>query len=323
MDFSKLKSRRGSTNFGALAERVTKATSKGSSGGKDERIYYPKLDDAKNGYAKIRFIESKFTDDDKELGKAIPEFAKLYQHVWKDDETGRWHFHHCPTTIEKDCPICEKNSELWNTGTKENQNLVRNRKRKLSYYTNIVVVEDPQNPENNGKVFLYKFGAKIFDKIKNALFPEFADESPFNPFDFWEGATFKLKIRRVEGQINYDKSEFESPSTLDTDDTMKKLYDQTYDLREFIKPDLFDDHETLEEKAFGSKRSFAAKSSSSAVEETKTSTADKFKSKSSEDTPFKSDKEIVNDRTGVSSNSSTSSEESDDDIDAYFNKLTS
>lgn len=321
MDFSKLKKRRSSTNFGALADRVKSSTTGGGSNKKDERIFYPKLDEAKNGYAKIRFIESKYTEDTAD-GTPIPEFAKLYQHIWKDENTGKWHFHHCATTVGKECPICTKNSELWNTGIKENQDLVRLRKRKLSYYSNIVVVEDAQTPENVGKVFVYKFGAKIFDKIKNALFPEFADEQPFNPFDFWEGATFKLKIRKVEGQTNYDKSEFEDISPLDSDETMKKLYNQTYDLREFVKPDLFDEYDVLMEKAFGGGRSFSP-SKDTAVDSTQTqktsSAKEKFANSSNKSTtsetpsPFKEDK---------SDAKSSSEDDSDDDIDAYFNKLT-
>jgi hypothetical protein len=147
------------------------------------------------------------------------------------------------------CPICEANRELWNTGSKDNQNIVRERKRKLSYYSNIYVLKDPSNPSNEGKVFLYKFGKKIFDKISASMQPEFDDEEPINPFDFWKGANFKLKILKKDGYWNYDKSEFASPSVLsDDDDELERIYGSLNDLNEFTNANEFKSYADLKKR---------------------------------------------------------------------------
>ena len=145
--------------------------------------------------------------------------------------------------------MCEYNSTLWNNGTDAGKEAARKQKRKLSYYSNVFVVSDPANPENEGKVFLYKYGKKIHDKIMEAMKPEFADEEPINPFDFWQGANFKLKIRRVEGYQNYDKSEFDRPSALfDDDDKLEKIYNNLHDLNEFLDPKNFKSYEALKKR---------------------------------------------------------------------------
>ena len=162
-----------------------------------------------NGYAVIRFLPAPDGED-------IP-WAKLWSHAFQGP--GGWYIENSLTTMNQKDPVSEYNRELWNSGSDKDKEIVRKQKRKLSYYANIYVVQDPKNPENEGRVFLYKFGKKIFDKITEAMEPAFADETPVNPFDFWEGADFKLKLRKVDGYWNYDKSEFATPNTLgDFDD---------------------------------------------------------------------------------------------------------
>jgi hypothetical protein len=156
----------------------------------------------------------------------------------------------CLTTINQSCPVCEANRELWNTGSKANQEIVRQRKRKLSYYSNIYVVSDKAHPENEGKVFLFKYGKKIFDKISAAMQPEFDDETPIDPFDFWQGANFKIKITKKDGYWNYDKSEFDNPGTLGNfdDDVLESIWKKAYSLEEFVRPDTFKSYEQLDSR---------------------------------------------------------------------------
>ena len=151
------------------------------------------------------------------------------------------------TSYEHKC--CASNTELWNSGNDRDKETVRQRKRKLSYYSNIYVIKDPANPENEGKIFLFKFGKKIFDKILNAMQPEFEDEAPVNPFDFWQGANFRLKIRKVEGYWNYDKSEFDSPEPLlKDDDAMEAIWKKEYSLSAIVAPDQFKSYDELEKR---------------------------------------------------------------------------
>jgi hypothetical protein len=142
------------------------------------------------------------------------------------------------------------NSELWNSGIESDKDLARTRKRKLNYISNILVVSDPANPQNEGKIFLYKYGKKIFDKIQEAMQPEFEDEDPINPFDFWGGANFKLKVRKVAGFINYDKSEFDSASPLlnGDDDELEALWKKQYSLTAFTDPSNFKSYDELKVK---------------------------------------------------------------------------
>jgi len=153
----------------------------------------------------------------------------------------------CPTTIGKKCPVCESNSALWNSGVESDKDIARNRKRRLSYIANILIVSDPKNPENEGTVFLYKFGKKIFDKIMETVKPEFEDETPINPFDLWTGANFRLKVRKIAGFINYDKSEFETSSAiLDGDDAkLESLWKTQYALKEFSDESNFKSYDEL------------------------------------------------------------------------------
>jgi hypothetical protein len=207
---------------------------------KDDRFWRPTLDSASNGYAVVRFLPAVEGED-------IP-WVKLYSHAFKGK--GGWFIHNCPTTLGEKCPVCEGNSELWNSGTESDKRIARDRKRKLTYISNILVVEDPAAPQNKGKVFLFKYGKKIFEKIQEQMNPEFQDESAVNPFDFWKGANFKLKIRKVDGYVNYDKSEFSAASELfDGDDAkLEALWKKQYALKEFINPKEFKSYSELKTK---------------------------------------------------------------------------
>ena len=238
MSFSDLKkqSRLGSLTSKLVAE-VEKTAVK--SGGADERLWKPSLDKSGNGYAVIRFLPQPESED-------IP-WAKVYSHAFQGP--GGWYIENSLTTIGQKDPVSEYNRDLWNSGSDADKDTVRKQKRKLSYYSNIYVVKDPTNPENEGKVFLFKYGKKIHDKILAAMQPEFEDETPINPFDFWQGANFKLKIRKVDGYWNYDKSEFDSPAPLlDDDDALEAIWKREYSLTEFTAPSSFKSYEELEKR---------------------------------------------------------------------------
>ena len=209
---------------------------------KDERFWQPEVDKAGNGYAVIRFLDAPFVD-----GEDAMPWVQIFNHGFQGP--GGWLIENCLTSINKPCPVCEHNSSLWNSGIESNKDIVRKQKRKLSYVANILVVKDSANPSNDGKVFLYKFGKKIFDKIQAMLEPEFEDETAVNPFNFWEGANFKLKIRMVEGYRNYDKSEFDSPSPVSDDDSeIERLWKEAYSLVEFLSPKEFMPYDELKAK---------------------------------------------------------------------------
>jgi hypothetical protein len=236
MSFSELKKK---SSLGALTSKLlTEVEKMNTSSGTDERIWKPEVDKAGNGFAVIRFLPAP-------EGEELP-WAKVYSHAFQGP--GGWLIDGCLTTLNQSCPICEANRELWNTGSKANQEIVRQRKRKLSYYSNIYVVSDKAHPENEGKVFLFKYGKKIFDKISAAMQPEFDDETPIDPFDFWQGANFKVKITKKDGYWNYDKSEFDSPGTLGDfdDDVLEGIWKKAYSLDEFVKPDSFKTYEKLD-----------------------------------------------------------------------------
>ena len=235
MSFADLK-RKSQTNFDFLQKELEK-----SSSGKnvDERFWKPEVDASGNGYAVIRFLPAPD-------GEELP-WAKMYSHAFQGP--GGWYIENSLTTIGQKDPVSEYNRDLWNSGNDADKETVRKQKRKLSYYSNIYVVKDSTNPENEGKVFLFKYGKKIHDKILAAMQPEFEDESPINPFDFWQGADFKLKIRKVDGYWNYDKSEFDSPAPLlDDDDALEAIWKQEYSLAEFTAPTSFKSYEDLERR---------------------------------------------------------------------------
>lgn len=238
MSFAQLKKSR--SNFSKLAEELEKTTTpQRTSSNKDERFWKPEVDKSGNGYAIIRFLPQSEGED-------LP-WVQIFNHGFKGP--GGWLIDNCLTTINKKCPVCEANTELWQTGSTENQNIVRDRKRKLKYISNIYVVKDPANPENEGKVFLYQYGKKIFDKLQDLMRPEFDDEQPINPFDFWSGANFKLKIRKVDGYQNYDKSEFDSSGALSDDESeLERIYNMQHSLEEFVSPDKFKSYDALKER---------------------------------------------------------------------------
>ena len=203
----------------------------------DERLWKPVLDKTGNGYAVIRFLPAV-------KGEDLP-WAKVWNHAFQGP-TGQWYIENSLTTLGNNDPVSEMNSAYWNSGVESDKEIARRQKRKLQYFSNIYVVSDPKNPENEGKVFLFRFGKKIFDKCMEAMQPAFEDETPVNPFDFWEGANFKLKIRKVDGYWNYDKSEFEAPSPLfDNDDAIEEVWKQQYALNEFTAPTNFKSYDEL------------------------------------------------------------------------------
>jgi len=206
----------------------------------DDRFWKPAVDKSGNGYAVIRFLPAAEGED-------LP-WVRYWDHGFKGP-TGRWYIEKSLTSIGQPDPVSEGNSILWNSGREEDKQIARDRKRRLHYVTNIYVVSDPSNPENEGKVFLYQFGKKIFDKITDIMTPQFQDEEPVNPFDFWEGADFKLKIRNVEGYRNYDKSEFASPKPLsDDDDELEGIYNKLHALSEFSDPKSYKSYAELKAK---------------------------------------------------------------------------
>ena len=238
MAFADLKKQ---SKMGSLTEKLIKQVEKlNDTGSKDdERFWKPSMGKGDTGSAIIRFLPAP-------EGCDLP-WVQVWSHAFQSN--GKWIIDNCLTTLGKQCPVCEANRELWNTGNKDNQNIVRDRKRKLSYYSNIYVVKDPANPENEGKVFLYKFGKKIFDKITAAMKPEFDDEQPINPFDFWSGANFKLKLVKKDGYWNYDKSEFAEVSVLlDNDDELETIYKSLNNLNDFIDPEQFKSYEDLKKR---------------------------------------------------------------------------
>jgi len=203
----------------------------------DERLWKPTMDKSGNGYAVIRFLPAPDGED-------LP-WVKLWNHAFQGP-TGQWYIENSLTTLGNNDPVSEYNSKLWNSGVESDKEIARKQKRKLQYYSNIYVVSDSANPQNEGKVFLYRYGKKIFDKIMEAMQPAFEDETPINPFDFWEGANFKLKLRKVDGYWNYDKSEFESVSALsDDDDGLEEIYGKQYSLAEFTAPSNFKSYDEL------------------------------------------------------------------------------
>lgn len=238
MSFADLK-RNSKSNFEKLNKELDKLNSKGSFS-EDERYWKLSVDKSGNGYAVIRFLPA---GD----GEEIP-YVQKWNHGFKGP-TGLWYIENCLSTIRKDDPVNEANSILWNSGVESDKDIARERKRKLKFISNILVVKDPENPENEGKVFLFSYGKKLFDKLNDMMNPEFEDENPMNPFDMWEGANFKLKQRKVDGWPNFDKSEFEEPSCInDDDDELEKIYNSCYSLKEEISEDKFKSYDELKAK---------------------------------------------------------------------------
>lgn len=245
MSFADLK-RNSSSNFDKLNKELEKLNTKNSYSS-DDRYWKLSVDGAGNGFAVIRFLPSINVED--------APFVRKWNHGFKGP-TGLWYIENSLSTLGKDDPVGESNSVLWNSGLESDKDIARDRKRKLKYISNILVIKDPENPENEGKVFLFEYGKKIFDKLNDAMNPEFEDEKPLNPFDLWSGANFKLKQRKVDGWPNYDKSEFDKVSVIDDDDSkLEEIFNKCYDVKQEISEDKFKSYDELKakfEKVIGS-----------------------------------------------------------------------
>ena len=234
MSFSDLKKQ---SKLGSLTSKLVREVEKmNTTSGGDERLWKPEVDKSGNGYAVIRFLPAPEGED-------IP-WVKMYSHAFQGP--GGLYMENSLTTLGSKDPVSEHNSQLWNSGSDANKEIARKQKRKLSYYANVYIVKDPANPSNEGGVFLYKFGKKIFDKIQESMQPEFEDENAINPFDFWQGADFKIKIKKVAGFWNYDSSEFAAPSPLLSDDeALEALWKKEYSLQELVSSDKFKSYDDL------------------------------------------------------------------------------
>ena len=238
MSFKDLKKQ---SSLGSLTSKLVKEVEKmnNTGGGADERLWKPEMDKSGNGFAVIRFLPAPEGED-------LP-WVKLFSHAFQGP--GGWYIENSLTTINQKDPLGELNRELWNSGNEKDKDTVRKQKRKLSYYANIYVVKDPSNPQNEGEVFLYKFGKKIFDKVMDVMQPEFEDEQAINPFDFWQGANFKLKLQKKDGFWNYDKSEFDSSSPLlEDDDALEAIWKKQHSLTAFVAADQFKSYDDLKKR---------------------------------------------------------------------------
>jgi hypothetical protein len=242
--FSALKKAR-TSSFDKLNSQLqkmgTQATGKG-----DDKFWKPEVDKAGNGYAVLRFLPEP-------KGEDVP-FVRIWDHGFQGP--GGWYIENSLTTLNQDDPVSEYNSKLWNSGHEEDKEIARKQKRRLNYVANVYVVQDSANPSREGQVFLYKFGKKIFDKLNDAMNPQFADEAPINPFDLWNGADFKLKIRQVEGYRNYDKSEFASVAPIASskgalnEEEMEAVWSQEHSLKEIVDPKNFKSYNELKAKLY-------------------------------------------------------------------------
>ena len=237
MSFANLKKQ---SKLGSLTAKLVKEVEKlNTNGGSDDRLWKLDVDKSGNGYAVIRFLPAPDGED-------LP-FVKLYSHAFQGP--GGWYIENSLTTLGQKDPVSEFNTQLWNNGTDAGKETARKQKRKLTYISNIYVVKDPANPENEGKVFLYKYGKKIFDKLTAAMQPEFEDEEAIDPFDFWQGANFKLKAKNVAGYRNYDSSEFTATSPLlDDDDALEAIWKKENSLAELVAADQFKSYEDLKKR---------------------------------------------------------------------------
>ena len=271
---------------------------------KDERLWSLERDKSGNGMAVIRFLPAPEGED-------FP-MVRVFSHGFQGK--GGWFIENCPTTHGRKCPVCEANNELWNSGIEDNKKIARDRKRKLSYISNILVVSDPSNRENEGKVFLYKYGKKIFDKLQDAMNPSDADEAKINPFDFWQGANFKLKAHLESGYVSYDKSGFSTPTQLfeGEDAKLESLWKKEHSLKEFVADDQFKSYEEL---------------STRFAQVMKTSSAASVKAEDAEPEDFRSRMESKSSKTVEKPSSKPNAakakveEESEEDAMSYFRKL--
>ena len=294
--FANLK--RQSGNLDKLAKALEQLNSSESGSDKSNNFWKCETDKAGNGIATIRFLPAPAVDGDESL-----PWVKIFSHGFQGP--GGWLIDNCLTTKNQQCPVCEHNSTLWNSGIEANKDIVRKQKRKLNYIANIYIVSDPKHPENEGQVKLFKFGKKIFDKITEAMNPAFEDETPINPFDMWSGADFKLKIRKVAGYQNYDSSEFSSSSPLLGDDSeLEKIWKSEHSLQELTSDKEFKSYDDLKnrlDRVLGLSVDVRPKTTVEQIKESAPKTRT-----SAEDAPWQD----------------TSTNEDDDDM-AYFSKLAS
>jgi len=291
MSFAQLKKK---SNLEFLQKELEKSVS----GGKqvDERFWKPEVDASGNGYAVIRFLPAP-------EGETVP-WAKVYSHAFQGP--GGWYIENSLTTLGESDPVGEINRRLWNSGDDADKDTARRQKRKLSYYSNIQVIKDPKHPENEGKVFLYKYGKKIHDKILAAMQPEFQDETPVNVFDFWEGANFKLKIKKVAGFWNYDSSEFDSVSALSSDDTeLEAIWNKEHSLEAFTSKDQFKTYEELQNRlnlvlGLGKRPAPAPSVDSEEFEPVKAPEPSSFRAKVAANSPQVKEESIVEDDDALS-----------------------
>ncbi|MAH48674.1 single-stranded DNA-binding protein [Candidatus Pacearchaeota archaeon] len=236
--FADMKKQRKS-NLTSLIKETEKITSPNVFGDTDDRFWRPELDKSGNGYAVVRFLPAPDGED-------LP-WARMWNHGFQGP--GGWYIENSLTTLGQKDPVSEHNSQLWNSGIEANKEVARKQKRRLNYTANVYIIKDPAHPENEGQVKFYRFGKKIFDKINDLMNPEFEDESPVNPFDLWEGANFKMKIRKIEGYSNYDKSEFETPTALlDDEARLEEIWKSEFSLKELVSTDKFKTFEELKIK---------------------------------------------------------------------------
>jgi len=301
MNFEELLKKQSENNFDSIRSAANSEKESPYGGGPDERFWKPAVDKAGNGSAIIRFLPAPDSD--------IP-WNKYYSHGFKGD-SGRWLIENCLTSIKKPCPICEENSKYWSTGLDSDKDIARSRKRRLHYVTNVLIIKDPENPENNGKVFLYKFGPKIFEKILEKLQPTFEDEKPVDPFNLLKGVNFALKIKQIGGYWNYDSSRFGDEVTAlynGDKEKLKQLFESLYPIMEFTDPSNYLSYDELKNKMnevlLGSSPS--GKSNNYRTEEPS------FSKKSSS--------EPVRQSASAESDDAEEGEEEDDDM-AYFRKL--
>jgi len=232
--------KRSKSNLDVLVQELSKvAPTKEKQSYSDDRFWKPELDKSGNGYAVLRFLPAVKDED-------LP-WARMWSHAFQGP--GGWYIENSLTTLNKKDPVSESNTLLWNSGVEADKEIARKRKRKLSYISNVLIVSDPKHPENEGQIKLFKYGKKIFDKISEAMKPDFEDEKPINPFDFWQGANFKLKIRKVDGFWNYDKSEFEAVTPIkENDEAIEELWNKQFPLKPFLAPDNFKSYDELKAK---------------------------------------------------------------------------
>src|SRR5574343_88768 len=311
LDFSALKRNRSlaSTNLIQKIEEQSSNIYKD-----DDRFWTCQKDKAGNGLAVIRFLPAPGDED-------FP-WVKYYRHAFKGP-TGKWYIENSRTTLNEPDPLAELNNKLWNSGFDSDKDLCRKQRRTTTFISNIYVVKDPENPENEGKVFLFKYGKKIFDKIQQMLQPDAAlGEEPVNVFDLWDGANFKLKIRKVEGQINYDSSLFESPSPLSDDDAkLEAIWKQEHSLKQFLEPSNFKSYEELKKRLELVLNDVQPKDESVTEEEEQVAIPPKKTERKFEEAPKK--KEVVQEAEAPAPKYGEASTDDDDDaaIMTYFSQL--